>query len=138
MRDFPIRIISPATSRARPRREVPRSREQLVRIWPKQTSVCIALYDNDNVTCGAKFKPSANYTRRSATIIRVQLRRLPHGSESDLPARNLIGRDVRLAQYLKGPEYHQVDYIKTPRQSTENLVTVSTTRGSTKVSTARS
>ena len=72
----------------------------------KQLRVCVALHDSDKISNPGRIGDRPNYLRRSASIIRANFGQSDYGGEvtDNLSRRNLIDKDIRLAQYSMGPE----------------------------------
>ena len=83
----------------------------------KQLRVFTAMYDNDSFATpvGAAFNPQPNYLRRSAELIRAKVLTDPPDASEEMAPTNLIDRKIRLIQYVGGPEFRHVGFIRRER-----------------------
>ena len=75
-----------------------------------QLRVCIALYDNDMMSSKKIASSSPNYLKRSALIIRDGVLLHSPVVEEALSPSNLIGRDIRVIHFRRGPELRHIDF----------------------------
>ena len=79
----------------------------------KQLRTFKALYDHDKKTSrpGRVFAHAANYTRRSADIIRSDIALCSAVSDLDMDASKPVGSIIRIAHRASGPVFFHVDYL---------------------------
>ena len=83
----------------------------------KQLRICVALYDFDILSKNILAQSKPTYLRRSASIIRGAVA-APEFTEPEvlgLARRNLVGGNIRMAQYASGPKLHMASDLRNRR-----------------------